>query len=315
MKKTWSYVPLLLLASCGRGTDSRLEAQTFLDGYSAEYQKLYYASAQAEWRSNTHIVEGDTTNAYATRKTNEALAAFTGSAANIDTARRLLTQRDRLAPIQVRQLERVLYLAADNPETVADLVRQRIKAEAEQTETLFGFQFKIGDRKVSTNEIDEILRTGTDEAALREAWVASKEVGKGLKDGLENLQRLRNATVRPLGYTDYFAYQVSEYAMTTQEMRALMLQLNREVRPLYRQLHTYARYELARRFGAARVPDMLPAHWLPNRWGQDWTSMVTVEGLDLDAILKDKPPEWFPQQAERFYVSLGYPPLPQSFWE
>ena len=313
--KTWPCLPLLLLVGCGRGADPRLEAQTFLDAYGSEYQKLFYASSLSEWRSNTHIVEGDTTNAYATRTANEALAAFTGSAVNIARARDLLEQRDRLAPLQVRQLERVLYLAADNPETVADLVKQRIEAEAEQTEKLFGFQFKIGDRKVSTNDIDEILRTGTDEQTLRDAWEASKEVGKDLKVGLANLQRLRNETVRPLGYDNYFAYQVSEYGMSTQEMRDLMLQLNREVRPLYRQLHTYARYELAKRFGAAQVPDLLPAHWLPNRWGQDWTGMVSVAGLDLDAILQDKPPEWFPQQAERFYVSLGYPPLPQSFWE
>jgi len=315
MKRTVSCLPLLLLAGCGRGGDPKMEAQAFLDAYGSEYQKLYYTSAQAEWRSNTHIVEGDTTNAYATRQANEALAAFTGSAENIGQARRLLGERERLTPLLVRQLERVLYLAADNPQTVADLVKQRIRAETEQTEKLFGYEFRLGDKKVSTNDIDEILHTSTDEAALRQAWEESKEVGSGLKDGLEKLQHLRNETVRPLGYSDYFAYQVSEYGMSTQEMRDLMLQLNREVRPLYQQLHTYARYELAKRFGAHEVPDLLPAHWLPNRWGQDWTGMVTVEGLDLDGILKDKPREWFPQQAERFYVSLGYPPLPQSFWE
>ena len=59
------------------------------------------------------------------------------------------------------------------------------------------------------------------------------------------------------------------------------------------------------------VPEELPAHWLPNRWAQDWNAMVTVEGLDLDGVLKQKDPEWFPKQAERFYMSLGMPPLPK----
>ncbi len=314
---TLSLVVILcvLLPGCGTRVDPQTQAQTFLDAYTSEYQRLYYASAKAEWRSNTHIVEGDTTNAYATRMANEALAAFTGSAAHIETARTLLEQSARLTPLQVRQLERVLYLAADNPQTVAELVKQRIQAETEQTESLFGFEFVLGGEKVSTNDIDEILRTSRDATARRQAWETSKGVGTVLKDGLENLQRLRNATVRPLGYPDYFGYQVSEYGMTTQEMRDLMLQLVREVYPLYRQLHTYARYELAKRYGATAVPDLLPAHWLPNRWGQDWTGMVTVKGLDLDAILADKSREWFPQQAERFYVSLGYPALPSSFWE
>jgi len=63
------------------------------------------------------------------------------------------------------------------------------------------------------------------------------------------------------------------------------------------------------------VPDQIPAHWLPNRWGQDWSPMVSVEGLDLDAKLAEKDPEWLVKQAERFYVSLGLENLPASFWE
>jgi len=42
---------------------------------------------------------------------------------------------------------------------------------------------------------------------------------------------------------------------------------------------------------------------------------VNVAGLNLDSALKVKPKEWFSQQAERFYVSIGFPPLPKSFYE
>ena len=102
--------------------------------------------------------------------------------------------------------------------------------------------------------------------------------------------------------------------MTADEMMAQMRQFNRELRPLYRELHTYARYELAKKYNQP-VPDQLPADWLPNRWGQDWSNMVTVEGMDLDGALKDKSPEWIVKQGEEFYVSLGFPRLPQSFWD
>ena len=50
------------------------------------------------------------------------------------------------------------------------------------------------------------------------AWESSKEVGKVLKDGLANLQSLRNKTVRALGYKDYFDYQVSDYGLNSDEM-------------------------------------------------------------------------------------------------
>jgi peptidyl-dipeptidase A len=97
-------------------------------------------------------------------------------------------------------------------------------------------------------------------------------------------------------------------------MAAKIEQINRELRPLFTELHTWARHELAARHGRP-VPDLIPAHWLPNRWGQDWSSLVEVEGFDLDAALAGKEPEWLVKQAERFYVSLGFPPLPRTFWE
>jgi peptidyl-dipeptidase A len=103
--------------------------------------------------------------------------------------------------------------------------------------------------------------------------------------------------------------------MTSGEMQAQLLQIMKELRPLYRELHTWARYELAKKYHVKEVPDMIPADWLPNRWGQDWTGMVHVQGMDLDSKLKEKQPEWLIKQAERFYVSIGFDSLPGSFWQ
>ncbi len=292
----------------------REEAQTFLDEYTKEYLKLYYNSSKAEWASNTRIVEGDTLNAYNTQVANGALARFTGGESIITSTRALLEQKDQLDDLQVKQLEAILYAAANNPATVSNIVKERIKAETAQTEKLFGFDFQIDGKSVSTNDIDKILNEETDLTKRRKAWEASKEVGKALKDGLANLQHLRNKTVQALGYHDFFTYQVSDYGMTTEEMLELNEQLVKDVWPLYRELHTWARYELAKKY-KTEVPEMLPADWLPNRWGQDWSELVKVEGIDLDGVLKEKGPEWIVKQSERFYVSLGFNPLPQSFYD
>jgi peptidyl-dipeptidase A len=267
--------------------DFRTEAQKFIDEYTMTWMKLRYESSQAEWKSNTMIVEGDDTNSKATVAANEKLVGFTGSKRNIDGATRFLSQKDKLTTIQVKQLQAILFIAASNPETAKDLVKERIAAETAQTEKLFGFDFKIGGKSVTTNDIDRILKESNDLAARRAAWDSSKEVGVGLKDGLANLQRLRNGTVKPLGFKSFYSYQVSEYGMTAEEMQALMMQINRELRPLYRELHTWARYELAKKYNQP-VPDQLPADWLTNRWGQDWSEMVTVEGMDVNAALKNK---------------------------
>ncbi|MFN0157391.1 MAG: M2 family metallopeptidase [Bacteroidota bacterium] len=105
---------------------------------------------------------------------------------------------------------------------------------------------------------------------------------------------------------------MADYGMTTQEMMALMDQLVRELRPLCIELHTWARYELAKRYNQP-VPEMLPAHWTSNRWGQNWPGIIRA--VDLDALFKDKSAEWIVQQAEKFYVSIGFPAMKQNFWE
>jgi peptidyl-dipeptidase A len=294
--------------------DFRGEAEKFLKNYSEVYQKLYTNSSEAEWTSNTHIVPGDETNAKRTQEANEEIASFTGSEENIKQTRELLTHKDQLDRLQVLQLEAILYKAANNPQTIPDVVNARIKAETEQTEKLYGYDYKLNGRSVTTNQIDDILKDEKNLNKRLQAWNSSKEVGKGLKEGLINLRDLRNKTVQALGYEDFFSYQASEYGMTREEMMALVKKINEELRPLYRELHTYARYELAKKYGVKQVPEQIPAHWLPNRWGQDWSSMVTVKGFNLDNELKKKSAEWQAKQAERFYMSLGFPALPETFW-
>lgn len=294
---------------------SNSEVQTFLDTYTAEYVKLYTASSEAQWKSNTEIREGDSTNMVAARNADEAMARFTGSKDNIEKARKFLELKDALTDLQRKQLEMVLYAAANNPQTIEAVVKQRIQAENEQTQKLYGYQYMLNGKKVSTNDLDDILRKETDPAKRLAAWNASKAIGPTLKSGLVNLRDLRNKTVQELGYQDYFTYQVSDYGMKTDEMMKLMDNAIRDLWPLYRELHTWMRYELAKKYKVNEVPDLLPAHWLPNRWGQDWSSAVTVKGIDLDAVLKPKGATWVVQEGEKLYTSLGFPPLPQNFWD
>ncbi len=315
-------VSFALLVSCSQSPSSVQAAdksapsdvQKYLDSYNAKYKELVTLDQEANWTSNTHIVEGDDTNAKRTRAADEALAAFTGSVENIDAARKFLAKKSELSAVQALELEKVLYNAGGNPQSAADIVKQRIAAETAQNEKLYGFKFTMDGKEITPNDIDDGLRGEKDLAKRRKIWESSKEVGKALRPGLVELQKLRNASVRALGYKDFFAYKASEYGMTTDELAKSIDDINRQLRPLFRELHTWTRYELAKRYGQP-VPDLIPADWLPNRWGQDWAGLVDVAGFDLDKPIEAKGEKWVPEQAERFYVSLGFPSLPKSFWE
>src|SRR5208337_502660 len=100
----------------------------------------------------------------------------------------------------------------------------------------------------------------------------------------------------------------------------------KQVRPLYLALHAYVRNKLREKYGASVVPanGPIPAHLLGNIWAQDWTNIYKLvappsadPGYDLTEILKARKTDQLQMvhYGENFFKSLGFAPLPQTFWE
>jgi peptidyl-dipeptidase A len=313
---------LLIPASASAAVNQALEkrAQAFLTLYSKIYQGVYTAAQDSMWKASTDVTpehEGMRTAA------NQALANVTGNTEVIAQARELLKRKAELSPMTRRQLERVWLMAAENPNDIPDIVAKRVAAESRQSATMDSFAFcleRSGDgktcvRPTTPNDIDDMLvssRAAADLPLRLKVWTASKEIGPSLKPGLLELRALRNQVATHFGYPSYFDLQVAWYEMSTPEMMELLEGTLKDLQPLYDQLHCWTKYELAKRYDQP-VPKLIPAHWLGNRWSQAWPGLV--EGVDLDPLLKDKKPEWIAHQAERFYTSMGFDPLPKAFWD
>ncbi len=283
-------------------------ADRFLTVVNASFKALRTVANNADWDAATDVTpEHDAASAAA----GKAAAAFNGNPALITEAKELLTHESELEPLTVRQLKMVLLNAAEGPMTDPELVAARIDAETRQASTLNSFTFQLDGQPITTNEIDDKLGHLTDMGQRLAAWEASKQSGPALKPGLVKLQGLRNGVARELGYHDYFALQCARHDMSSADMVKLHDDFLRELRPLYLQLYTWAKYELAKKYGQS-PPQRIPAHWIPNRWSQEWNAMVEVPALE--AAFKDKSPEWVVKTAEAFFTGLGRPPLPASFW-
>ena len=314
----------LFLVACSNqkgGDEKNKTGQTspvdsFLLDYNTQFQKFLTASNEGQWKLNTHIVAGDTATENTAARADEAMAGFTGKKVISERAKAFLEQKEalHLSDIQERQLKAILFNAGANPEAAGDIVKQKIAAQNKQTGLLYGFKFSLNGKEITPNFIDSVLEKSANEKERFATWKASKEVGKSLKSGLINLRELRNKSVQPLGYADFFAYQASEYGMSTDELMTATRGMIKDIWPLYRELHTWARYELAKKY-KKEVPDYIPAHWLPNRWGQEWSQLVEVKGFDLDPYLSKQGAEWIVKKGEEFYKSIGFGPLPLTFWE
>lgn len=285
-------------------------ADRFLELVNAGYQGLWTVSTRAQWDADTSVSPEHDAAATAAGL---AQAAFLGNPALIRECRALLQHESELTKLTVRELRRALLNAAEGPMTNPALVAERIDTETKQASIMNSFEFKLDGQPISVNDIDDQLASLTDVRQRLKVWEASKESGPALKPGLTKLQGLRNGVARELGYPDYFTLQAARHDMTAEEVLKMNEDFLRELRPLYLQLYTWAKYELARKYHE-KVPDgRIPAHWIPNRWAQEWDDIV--EAPDLDLAFKGHTAEWVVKTAEAFYTGMGRQPLPESFWK
>jgi peptidyl-dipeptidase A len=284
-------------------------ADRFLALANSGYQALFRVNSEAQWNAVTDVtLEHDA----AAEATGKAYAAFNGNPAIIKEARELLTHQRELSEVTVRQLKQLLLNAAEGPMTNPELVAKRVAAETKQASLMNGFEFKLNGQKITANQIDDKLEKSTDLAERKAVWEASKEIGPVLKPNLVTLRDLRNGVAKEMHYPDYFSLEVAAYGMTTDEMLKMLDDWMATLRPLYLQLHTWAKYKLAEKFHQP-VPKKIPAHWINNRWAQEWPDLV--EAANIDKYFEGRKPEWIIKTAEQFYTGLGFSPLPQSFWE
>ncbi|HJZ11709.1 MAG TPA: M2 family metallopeptidase, partial [Acidobacteriota bacterium] len=276
------------------------QADEFLTIYNSFYQRMYTVDGEANWLASTDVTDTHTGQRIGA---DIAYAAFLGSPYILEQSKKLLEKKQELSPITVRQLEKILYNAAHAPGTVPEIVNTRIAAEARQSATLDAFEFcaeREGNRcakAVTPNQIDDALQKSADLQERKKMWEISKQSGVTLKPGLIELQKLRNQVAKAGGHNSYFALEVSDYGMTVPEMMSLLQKIITDTKPLYQQLHAWTKHTLAARYKQT-VPAKIPAHWLGNRWSQEWPGIV--EGIDLDDLFGSKSPEWLVQQAERF---------------
>jgi peptidyl-dipeptidase A len=114
--------------------------------------------------------------------------------------------------------------------------------------------------------------------------------------------------------------------MAPNEFEAELDRLWGQVKPLYEALHAHVRAGLRARYGPDKVPEAgpIPAHLLGNMWAQEWGNIYPLvargtgsRGYDLTELLRRKGVDELElvRIGERFFSSLGFEPLPDTFWE
>jgi peptidyl-dipeptidase A len=147
-----------------------------------------------------------------------------------------------------------------------------------------------------------------------------------MRSDFKRFVELSNQGARELGFKDTGAMWRAKYDMTPDDFSKEVDRLWDQVRPLYVSLHAYVRWKLREKYGSGAIPENgpIPAHLLGNIWAQDWTNVYKLvapanadPGYDLTQILTSRKTDALQmvRYGEGFFKSLGFAPLPQTFWE
>jgi peptidyl-dipeptidase A len=312
------------------------EAQRFMTETERELLALAVEAAQAGWIQSNFITVD--TQAVAARANERLIAATMARAQQATRFAGLTLPADLQRRLNLLEVGLVLPAPSD-AEQRAELTRIAAAMEA-----IYGAgkycpgrpagQAEARDEGSASEDagcldieaLSKILAESRDPQALQEAWTGWRTISPPMRDEFVRYVELANAGARELAFADLGALWRSKYDMEPDAFAAEVDRLWSQVRPFYESLHCYVRARLNARYGDAVQPKTgaIRADLLGNMWGQEWGNVWDVVGpeggggaIDVTALLaaKDVDAMEMVRIGERFFTSLGFAPLPATFWE
>lgn len=298
------------------------EAVAFVERANADMLRLGTDAGRADWVYSTYITpDTEALTADAERAFITAMAQYASGAARFDSLTLPPDVRRQLDLLK-RSLEMV---TPADPAAAAELTRLSSSLEGTYGKGRWCRDAAKADSCLDIEQITTLLAESRAEARIREAWEGWHTISQPMKRDYQRFVELANVGARELGFADTGEMWRVKYDMPAAEFTAEVDRLWAQVQPLYVSLHAYMRMKLRARYGDV-VPreGPLPAHLLGNIWAQDWSNVFDLAwsgesgpGYSLNDTFERRrtSPVDMVRMGERFYSSLGFAPLPQTFWE
>jgi peptidyl-dipeptidase A len=298
------------------------EATAFVNDAEQRYYDLTNEAQRAQWVQENFITD-DT----------EGIAAQAGEELNSFSAE-MSKQAHRFDTLQLSpELARKMLLLKLSTNFPAPADPKEQKELAQVLAALDGDYGKgkwcpggAGGKCLDITAIEQIMAKSRDPEELKKAWIGWHAVGAPMRQRYTEMVELGDKGSRELGFADAGALWRSNYDMPPDQLAKEADRLWEQLRPLYLSLHAYVRGQLRKKYGNELVPlnGPIPAHMLGNPWSQEWNNVYSLmdspkppQSFDLTKILQDRHTDakGMVRYGEGFFTSLGFAPLPKTFWE
>jgi peptidyl-dipeptidase A len=245
---------------------------------------------------------------------------------------------DKLDPKIARALQ-LIKLSVSAPAPADAAKRTELAALGTELEAMYGegkycptgktlLKFKPEEKGCKNiDDLGEIIATSRNYDEITEAWVGWHSIARPMRPKYQRFAELANEGAREMGFQDLGVLWRSRYDMPAADFEKEAARLYDQVKPLYESLHCYARGRLQKKYGKDKVPDgkPIPAQLLGNMWAQQWNRVyddmlkpypaASIESADRQLQAQKWDAVRMTKSAESFYTSIGFPSLPQTFWE
>jgi peptidyl-dipeptidase A len=300
------------------------EAKDFAARLNKDLEDLALESNAAGWVQATYINED--TQLLNARANERQLAYFSKA---MGEARRFSgVQMDEATARSIEMLKRQTSAPApDDAAKRAELAAIMARMEAKYGEGKYCTTKGGKEECRNIDQLSDTIAHSRNYAELTEAWTGWHSVGAQIRGDYARFVELANEGAKELGYADLGAMWRSRYDMPAEDFPKEADRLWGQVKPLYDDLHCYARTQLAKKYGEDKVPagKPIPAQLFGNLWAQQWNNIyddilkpypaVSQASVTSELVKQKYDAVRMARQAESFYTSLGMPQLPETFWK
>ncbi|MDA0758714.1 MAG: M2 family metallopeptidase [Proteobacteria bacterium] len=317
---------IVVISSCSSQQASTLnesDVETFLERVELEDKTLGPVASSAYWIGSNFITYDSQKVVADYGKRFQLLA--------LERARQAATFDKVLVSEENRRKLNLIKNSFVMPSPLDDALAGEIAGISAELDAMYGTgQHCFGEGDCYDLEAFEaVIDNSRDPDELLKAWEGWRNIGKPMKDMYLRMVEIGNLGAKDLGYDGLTDLWFSQYDMPADDFLAETDRVWDELKPLYDALHCHVRNELSEHYGEAVVSKegSMPAHVLGNMWGQSWANIYDLvytpdnptadTNIDLTKILEEKDIGEIEmvEIAENFFLSLGFEPLPKTFWE
>ena len=324
MKNFLSLILIIIVTSCAPSSEQTLSDQDleeFLANVELENKKDGPVIYSASWISSNFITY-DSQKVIADYGTKSTLKSLERSreAASFDG---LDTSKENQRMLNILKSSFVM------PPPLDEELASELSEITTSLEAMYGSgEYCFDDEECYDLEaFESIIDNSRDPKELLRAWEGWHEIGKPMKPMYMRMVDIGNQGSIDLGYEGLSDLWFSKYDMPADDFLDDTDRVWSEVKPLYDALHCHVRAKLNEHYGDEVISKTgpLPVHMLGNMWGQSWSNIYDLvyeekpdsKYIDVTKIINEKSLSEIQmvEYAEDFFISMGFKPLPKTFWE